>query len=172
MGIVLECVLTVLYDSFWPIILWLSPLLLLLSLSECLSMTDIGHNPLQRPIPPWPWELSCGLALPPDPPWKIPRKPKRKQSHFSFIQREHTRFRSARSWILHVRQTALDTIPWEEDTIPWGKDTMVQSMTFSSDPTEVNNLLEKLDPLEYYRRFSTCTSSSFLSQKGDFRNKH
>jgi hypothetical protein len=39
-----ECFLSLFYDSFWPIILWLSPLLLLLSLSECLAMAGIGSN--------------------------------------------------------------------------------------------------------------------------------
>jgi hypothetical protein len=43
-------------------------------------MTDFGYNPVQRPVPPWPWELSCGLALPSDPPWNFPRQPKRKQT--------------------------------------------------------------------------------------------
>jgi hypothetical protein len=98
LGNVTECACFVLYDLFWPIILWLSPLMLLLSLSECLSMTDFGCNPLQCLIPPWPWELSCGLALPPDQQWKIPREPKRKQSHFSFVQREQRRSGNVRSW--------------------------------------------------------------------------
>jgi hypothetical protein len=29
-----------------------------------LPMSDFGRNPLQRPIPPWPRELSCGLVHP------------------------------------------------------------------------------------------------------------
>jgi hypothetical protein len=157
LGNVNECVLSVLYDLFWPIILWLSPLLLLSSLSECLSLTDVGCNPLQRPI--WPWELSRGLALPPDPPWMIPRKPKRKQARFSFIQREQRRIGSVQSWSNHVCQEALDMIPWEQD---WSTtSTTPQAIAFYS--KEADDLLERLDPLEYYQRFSTLTSSSFLS---------
>jgi hypothetical protein len=64
----MECFLTTLYDSFWPIILWLAPLLLHVSVSECLTLTDIGRNPLQHPTPLLQWEVSCGLALPPDRP--------------------------------------------------------------------------------------------------------
>jgi hypothetical protein len=151
----LECVLTILYDSFWPIILWLSPLLLLVSLSESLALSDNGRNPLQRPIPPWHWELSCGLSLPPDPPWENPRIQKRKQLHFSFIQREQNRNQNARNW-KQYRKTKLDRIPWGEETISTGQD-------FVFDPLEADRLLDRLDPLEYYHRFSTFTNSSFLT---------
>jgi hypothetical protein len=194
-----ECFLSIFFYSFWPIIHWLSPLLLLLSLSHYLALTDIGRNPLQRTIPPWQWELSCGLALPLDPPWKNPRVRKRKRSQFAFVQRERTKFRSAQSWIYQVKEAALKNIPWEEDTswiyqvkeaalknIPWEEDTswiyqvkeaalknipweediisnITPSTGFSFDPADC--LLERLDPLDYYRRFSTFTSSSFLSTK-------
>jgi hypothetical protein len=190
-----ECFLSIFFYSFWPIIHWFSPLLLLLSLSHCLVLIDIDSNPLHRPIPPWQWELSCGLALPLDPPWKNPRVRKRKQSQFAFVQRERTKFRSAQSWIYQVKEAALKNIPWEEDTswiyqvkeaasknipweedtswiyqvkeaalknIPWEEDTISKitpSTGFSFDPVEADGLLD------YYRRFSTFTSTSFLSTK-------
>jgi hypothetical protein len=56
---VFEFVFAVPYDMCWPIILWLSQMSLLLSWSECLTLSDIGCNPLQRPTPRWHWELSC-----------------------------------------------------------------------------------------------------------------
>lgn len=167
LGNVTECVCFVLYDLFWPFILWLSPLLLLLSLSECLSLTDFGCNPLQRPITPWPWERSCGFALPPDPPWKLPRKPKRTPAHFSLIQREQRRFGSVKSWFYYVRQEELDLIPWEQDLSTTS--TTPQALVFHS--KEVDDLLERLDPLEYYQRFSTLTSSSFLSTMMESNHK-
>jgi hypothetical protein len=153
---VLECILTILYDSFWPIILWLSPLLLLVSLSESLALSDIGRNPLQRPTPPWHWELSCGLSLPPDPPWKNPRIQKRKQPHFFFIQREQNRLQNARNWKLHYRKTKLNRIPW-------GEDMESNKQDFSFDPLEADRILHRIDPLEYYHHFSTVTDGSFLS---------
>jgi hypothetical protein len=51
-----QCVCFDHYDLFWPISLWLFLLSFL--------MSDFGRNPLQRPIPPSPWELSGGLVLP------------------------------------------------------------------------------------------------------------
>jgi hypothetical protein len=50
----------------------------------------------------------------------------------------------------------LKNIPWEEDTIS----KMTPSTGFSFDP---DCLLKRIDPLDYYRRFSTFTSSSFLT---------
>jgi hypothetical protein len=57
------CIFNTLYESIW----WISPLSLLLSISERLTLCDLRCNPLQRPTPIWAWETSCGLALPRDP---------------------------------------------------------------------------------------------------------
>lgn len=156
---VAECIFAILYDSFWPFILWLSPLLLLLSLTECLVLSDIGRNPLQRPIPPWQWEQSCGLALPLDPPWKSPRIRKRKQSHFSFVRREQSRFGSVRHWFRHVQEEALEKLPWEDSI---SIEPVLHKMV-EFDPVEADVVLTRLDPLEYHRRFLTLSSNSFLS---------
>jgi hypothetical protein len=113
----MECFLSVLYDSCWPIFLWLSPLLFLLSLLEWLALSDIGYSPLQRPIPPWPWETSCGFSLPRDPPWSVPLRVKRKQHQYSFIQREQRRVGNVQSWKRHYQDSILESLPWGEDTI-------------------------------------------------------
>jgi hypothetical protein len=53
----------------------------------------------------------------------------------------------------------LKKIPWEGDTIS----KITPSTEFSFDPVETDCLLERLDPLDYYRRFSAFNSSSFLT---------
>jgi hypothetical protein len=132
--------------------------MLLMSLAECLVLSDIGGNPLQRPIPPWQWEQSCGLALPLDPTWKNPRIRKRIRSHFSFVRREQSSFGSVRHWFDRVQEEMLEKLPWEDsfsfDSVP--------SKVFVFDPGEADVLLSRLDPLEYHRRLFTVTSNHFL----------
>jgi hypothetical protein len=151
-----EFVFAVLYDMCWPTILWLSQLLLFLSWSECLTLSDIGCNSLQRPTPLWHWELSCGLSLPPDPPWMPPRIRERKQPHFSFIQREHNQYQNSRNWKPHYRQEALDRIPWCEDTVP-------TAPIFFLDAFDTDRLLTRLDPLDDFHRLITLHNPSFLT---------
>jgi hypothetical protein len=57
----LECFFAVPFDTYWLLFYRLSSLLILLS---CLALSHPGSNPLQRPVPFWAWDTSCGLALP------------------------------------------------------------------------------------------------------------
>jgi hypothetical protein len=157
-----ECILTVLYDSFWPVLLWISPLLLLLSLSECLLLGGLGCNPLQRPTPLWPWETSCGLALPLDPPWHIQRKIKRKDRHYSFIQREQRRVGNVRSWYRLCQDATLEGLPWGEDTVS-------DPSKPCFDPLVADKVISRLNPLEYFHRLNTITSGSYIATKRDSR---
>jgi hypothetical protein len=128
-----------------------SPLLLLLSLSVCLSLTDISRNPLQRPTLPWQWELSCVLALPPDPPWKT------------------TRIRSGIKLIFHLSNESetemkmLEILYLPITKNPVRRRNDITFLIFCFNPLEADSLIKRLDPLEYYQRFATFTDSSFLT---------
>jgi hypothetical protein len=151
-----ECFLVVLFDLFWPLFYWLSPLLLLLSLSECLALSDPGCNPLQRPVPLWAWETSCGFALPLDPPWQHVRKVKRPQNHFHFLSRERRRVGSAQACILQQQAIALDSLQWSDETV---SDPVIPTF----DSVRADDVIKRLDPQAYHRRLSTFSDRSYLT---------
>jgi hypothetical protein len=127
-------------------------------------MTDFGRNPLERPIPPWQWELSCGLALPPDPPWKILRKSKRKQSHFSFVRREQRHFGNVRRWFYSPVSIGYDSL---ETEFVYYSDSASPCLLFKRSRRSFG----ETHRLEYYQKISTLTSSSFLSTKTEIDQK-
>jgi hypothetical protein len=87
-------------------------------------------------------------------------KQQRYDSYLRF-KKTYSCFIEANGNTLDVIETAFKKIPWEEDEIP----KIITSTEFSFDPFEADCLLERLDPLDYYRRFCTFTSISFLTTK-------
>jgi hypothetical protein len=58
-------------------------------------------------------------------------------------------------------------LPWEQDLCT----TTMTSKCLDFYPQEADDLLEKLNSLEYFQRFSTLTSSSFLTTKTEIDQK-
>jgi hypothetical protein len=85
-----------------------------------------------------------------------PRIQKRRQPHFSFIQRDRNRYQNSRNWKLRYRQEALDRIPW-------GEDTTSDTPNFAVDAFDVNRLLNRLDPLDAFHRLTTLHNPSYLT---------
>lgn len=138
-----------------PFFLWLFSFFLVLSVADCLCFINTCGNPLQRPIPAPPWEISCGLALPLKPPWQDHRNA-RKYHHYALLQRESRQMCSVRKWKRLIAQKALDDLPWLDEN----PEISFQSYRFER--SEVTEFLDRLDPLSHYQVLKSLSSDSML----------
>jgi hypothetical protein len=86
----------------------------------------------------------------------------RPQHHYSFIQRVQRRRGTARNWTRRIQQLALDALPWQEES----KST---STNFQYDSNLAEEIISRLDPLEYYHRFSTLQVKAVQGYKSMYR---
>jgi hypothetical protein len=99
------------------------------------------------------------MALPTEPPWRDPRKRKRTQTQFSFVHRVQSRRGTVRNWINIVNDKTVKKLPWGDEEC-FGEGTIRSQAEFDS--RVADDLLERLNPLEYYQRFMTVTGDGFL----------
>ncbi|KAG7349585.1 reverse transcriptase RNA-dependent DNA polymerase [Nitzschia inconspicua] len=139
----------------------------MVSVSLCLLLLDPCRNPLQRPLPAPSWELSCGLALPTVPPWRLTHKRSRRfHHHYGLLLREQRRSRNFPPKI--IPSTRPTSYLWEfNDPLLWDfdDDDPHESPTVSPgfDSKFADDLFKRLHPLDYFLHLRALHDDSLLT---------